>query len=360
MSAPPLRRIELAARRLLLAALSHLRPPPRPWPLTVRRVVVLRLDDRVGDLLLTTPLLAALSRLDPPPEVHLVAAAARLPLVAGLPCIDAQHAWDRHWLLRRPWRVVSLVRDLRRLRPDVAVDASHWHAPSLTTAVLTWLCGARHTVGHPRTPRAHDTEPRLPAHTQNESVVKLTLAVPFGVDPATCDARLLTAAGTDPTSRATARSIAGDAPYAVLVPGARKPDHRAPIATFATIAAHLAGLGLTPVIVWGPGDVHVARALHIAIGAPARLAPATDLPELAALLRGARVAVTNDSGPQHLAAATGVPVMTLFVRGDLARWTPPGDAIVTVDLRDDPSDATLRAAADRAAGLTPPTRMPLP
>ena len=53
----------------------------------------------------------------------------------------------------------------------------------------------------------------------------------------------------------------------------------------------------------------------------------TDLDELAAILRGARLVIACDSGPGHLAAQLGVPTLTLFGPGDPDRWAPVGPRV---------------------------------
>src|SRR5262249_42890226 len=107
--------------------------------------------------------------------------------------------------------------------------------------------------------------------------------------------------------------------YAALNPGARKADHRWPPEEFARLAMALRDrLGLRPVVFWGPGEE--ALAASIATKAGAELAPPTNLDQLAAAFRHAALVVTNDTGPMHLAAACGAPVLALFLDEAGLRW----------------------------------------
>ena len=79
----------------------------------------------------------------------------------------------------------------------------------------------------------------------------------------------------------------------------------------AAACKQLAARRVLPLVVWGPGEKDDATAV-VATAGGARLAPPTDLATLAALLAGARLFVGGDSGPLHLACATGCPVLALY------------------------------------------------
>jgi len=100
--------------------------------------------------------------------------------------------------------------------------------------------------------------------------------------------------------------------------------------------------------VWGPGEEPIARAVAEAGGA--RLAPPTGLPELAALLRGARLCVSNNSGPMHLAVAVGAPTVGVFLSGDAARWRHDLPGFAAAEPRGEGDAAAVLAACDLLLG----------
>ncbi|NPA49391.1 MAG: lipopolysaccharide heptosyltransferase I [Thermodesulfobacteria bacterium] len=105
--------------------------------------------------------------------------------------------------------------------------------------------------------------------------------------------------------------------FAVLVPVARWPTKLWTTEGWQVLAQRLKREGIFPVIVGAKGDASYAR--KILAGAPGlSLCGETDLLELATLLRGASVIVSVDTGPMHLAAALGKPVVALF--GPTAPW----------------------------------------
>lgn len=126
---------------------------------------------------------------------------------------------------------------------------------------------------------------------------------------------------------------AGDAPLVALCPGsAFARTKRWPAERFAGVADALAGRGLGAAVLIGPGEedlgVSVASA---AKSRPAVLGAELDPVELAAAISLARAAVTNDSGPMHLAGAVGTPVVALFGPTDPGRTGPSGSPSRVLD-----------------------------
>lgn len=89
----------------------------------------------------------------------------------------------------------------------------------------------------------------------------------------------------------------------VLLPGAGKREKQWPVESFRALARLI---GERALVVWGPGEDELARAIG------GEMAPKTNLRELARVLADARVVVGGDTGPLHLAAALGRPVVGLY------------------------------------------------
>jgi heptosyltransferase III len=112
-------------------------------------------------------------------------------------------------------------------------------------------------------------------------------------------------------------------PYVVIHPTAIMQTKRWEASKFSEVARGLAAQGFTIVITAGPGEEsftsHVAHDLDRTV-----LLLSLTIPELAELIRGARLYIGNDSGPMHLAAAVGTPTVAVWGSSDSRRWHPWG------------------------------------
>ncbi len=116
--------------------------------------------------------------------------------------------------------------------------------------------------------------------------------------------------------------------YAVLVPGARWETKKWPASGFAALASMLP---IRSVIVGSAADQEPAKIIEErSRGAALSTAGKTDIGDLIWLIRNAKLVITNDSGPMHIAAACGIPVVAIFGPTNPARTGPYGDNHIIV------------------------------
>jgi heptosyltransferase-1 len=276
------------------------------------RILITRLS-AIGDCILTMPMLCALRRRYPSALLAWATQPAPAKLLQGHPCLDELIVVDRSWL-RSPRTIWGLRRRLHGFRFDVAIDPQ-----GLTkSSVLAWLSGARRRLGF-AAPRGRELSVWL-----NNDLHRAER--PHLVD---CQLDLLAALDVTagevqfdvPCDVAAAQAMAAfvegahlGPEFAVINPGAGWDSKLWPPERFAAVAADLGQrLGRPSIVVWG-GQRERVWAQQIQAGGQGQvvLAPPTSLPELAALLRQARLLVSADSGPMHLAAAVGTPCVGLF------------------------------------------------
>jgi heptosyltransferase-2 len=123
------------------------------------------------------------------------------------------------------------------------------------------------------------------------------------------------AAPTETIARWRTR-VAGTAPLVGLVPGANAPARRWPLERFCAVARTLAESGAMVVVMGGPAERSLTRAVSSAAPRALDVGGRTDLVDLAALLSLCEVVVTNDTGPMHLAGAVGTPTVTVWGPSD--------------------------------------------
>jgi lipopolysaccharide heptosyltransferase I len=288
------------------------------------RLLVVRLGS-IGDLIHTLPAVAAIHRTHPDLEIDwLVDAVHRdlltlVPILSGIVALRGRTVGA--WLEAR--------RTLRARRYDAALDFQGL----IKSAALARLSGARRVIGFDR---ASLREPWAAAfYTERVAVGEgrhvvdknLRLAAVIGATAGEAEFPLDVAPGS-PIDPGQADAAAVEAhrptgPFALVNPGAAWPNKRWPPERFGQIARILRDRhGLTSIVLWGPGELPLAEAVIAAGGDAAVVAPETSLPGLVALARGARLIVSGDTGPLHIAAALGVPAVALFGPTNPARNGP--------------------------------------
>lgn len=307
---------------------------------SAQRVLLVRLDNRVGEALLTTPLIAALGGR----EVHVVTHAKCTRVLDGLPGIAKLWGYDDR--LRWLGRWSPGVRQLRAQKFDAVIDCGNWAEPSVTALLISRLIAADGVVIGPAVGPGRalmDVAVTARADTQSELLQRLHLLSALGIEG---DARRM-------AFREPRAALPSPAAGAVVNPGGRLDYRRVPKEVFIGVCLALMKNGRTPTVTWGPGEEALASA--VVAGAPgAVLAPPTNLDELAALMRSAGLTVCNNTGPMHLSVALGVPTIALFLHMPIDRWGHPYPPHQMVDLTADAGSTEQMIARAAAAIAKPP------
>lgn len=279
----------------------------------MKRAIVVRFSS-LGDVVLTLPVARSLKCAFPAAEIVYLTKAAYRPLLEGQSGIDRvvtlEEAGSGLKALRRHCRGLGhfdLALDLHRtLRSRACLGALNadrrfsYRKDALMRRL--WAAGWMRARMEGVLPHVTD---RYLEPLRRCGIAPADPVPAVAVPPGTLSAvrGLLAAAGVREPDR-----------VAVVVPGARWPNKRWSPASFAALAAGLRdAAALEPVIVGDVSDQETAEAVRALIpGGVPLLAGQTGLMELAALLKIARVVIANDSGPAHLAAAVGSPVVALF------------------------------------------------
>jgi lipopolysaccharide heptosyltransferase I len=308
-----------------------------------RSLVIVKLSS-IGDVLHGVPVAVAAKRAFPDCRVGWVVEGRAADVLAGHPAIDHLFRMPRGWL-KSTAQVLSLRRQLRDFRADVAIDLQGL----LKSGVATWLSGARVRIGHAR-PASRERAWLAYTHPVATSLAHVVernsdLLSPLGVVATMPDFDM----PHWPVSRLRMQQWLqsqrlGDAP-AIINPGAGWPSKLWPAERFAAVARGLhQRQGIPTVVVWG-GDTEHAAARQIVEDShgAAVLAPQTTLQDLGELARLARVFISSDTGPLHLAAAVGTPCVGLFGPVPGSRNGPYGRQHVCVE----PASALRPAWDDR-------------
>jgi lipopolysaccharide heptosyltransferase I len=276
--------------------------------LAPRRICIIK-PSALGDVVQSLPLVPALRRRYPDAAIHWVINRDFAPLLEDHPDLAEVIPFDR----RGSWRnFVRLLRDLRRRDFDLVFDLQGL----ARSALMTLATGARCRIGM-QTARegsswaCHGTLPdtgwQIPAHRRVANVIAA-----LEVEPSPTESGL----HIPPAARTWAQSRLQALPRPILAihAGAGWETKRWPAEKFAEIARRFGGSIVT---VGSRGEAPLAAPIIAAVSSAGNhaaldLAGLTSLPQLAAVLEQVDLVLSNDSGPMHLAAAAGTPVVGVF------------------------------------------------
>ena len=312
---------------------------PASAPAAAGQRILVALVAGIGDFVLATPAIRAIAAGFPEAEVTFLTTPQAADLARPCPCFREVVTFDLR--AYRPgergagwagWqRFRELTADLRSRRFSLAVNlyqVATW-AGAIRMALLLFRVGASRTAGRWSRGRGVIFDVRS-SDRLHETEAMLSVADALGCpseDP-TPQLWIPEASRHKAVGCLEAAGVDGSAPYVVLHVGSNKPEARLPEDTALDIGRRIQRATNAPVLLTGdPSEALVTERLCARIGSGARnLAGRTDLLELAAIFEGARVAVTVDSGPMHLAAAVGTPLVVLFGPGEPDRFGPRGCA----------------------------------
>jgi lipopolysaccharide heptosyltransferase I len=299
----------------------------------------------IGDVVHVLPALAALRRAFPEAHIAWIAESLSAQLLEGHPLLDElivypRSRWRKRGYIRSmPSDMRRFFAEMRRRRFDTAIDFQ-----GLTkSALIPWMSRIPRRIGYGdedgrEVSRWFYTN-RVQPPPDREHVVQRNLALlsTLGIETTNEVFPMPEFSAERPSIDAALAEmgIGPDELLAMMNPGAGWQTKRWPPAHYGRLATLIArSLGWPVLLTWGPGEEPlVAEALE-AVDPDQRKrvhrAPSTNLREFAALLDRCRLAIGGDTGPIHLAAARGVPVVCVYGGSDPLRNSPRGDSPVHV------------------------------
>jgi len=275
----------------------------------------------LGDVVMALPALSALRRSFPQARITWLIRPEFAPLIEGHPHLDEIILFHRK-SLGKAWRdpaalrgLTSLISTLRRSRFDAVLDLQGL----FRSASLAWLSGCKHRFGPiwrkelaryfyttaipPRLEWVHVVDYYIKlVEVMGGADLRVEFVLPEKPEAAAAARDLLSRHGVDPGR------------YAVLIPGSAQVSKCWPAERFAALADRLTSDHGLAVAATGSRaeSPMIERIQGLAKHPIANLAGRTSLPELTELLRLAKLVVSNDTGPGHIAAALGKPLVMMF------------------------------------------------
>ncbi|MBX2992630.1 MAG: glycosyltransferase family 9 protein [Bacteroidetes bacterium] len=291
---------------------------------SVRRILVIKLR-AIGDVLLSTIVTKNLRHAFPQAQIDYLTEPPSVDVVRDNPHINGTMVFKKS-----ETGGLELIMRVRRAQYDMIIDLFG----NPRTALVTRLSGARYRIGYrfrgrtyaynivaePRGGQVHNTQFNLDAlEALGIAIQDRSLYFQFDNEEAAYVARFLDAAGLS------------NKVLVCLNTGGGWYTKRWRLEQFAALGDRLVEhYGAHVVLSWGRGQLEEVEKLQSLMRQPAFVPPETTLRQLGALLKRCSLVVTNDSGPMHIAAALGVPVVGIYGPTNPALQGPYGSGHVVV------------------------------
>jgi heptosyltransferase-1 len=284
------------------------------------RFLVVRLT-ALGDILHTVPAVAALRVAHPGAPIDWVVERKWAPVLEGSPALNEVIPFDRH----SAWGAIECVQRLRENRYTCAIDFQGLYKSSILAA----LSGAPRRIGFDRAWAREEgaamlyTDRVVPVG-RHVAELNYSLAEHAGASrPHAPEYPLRVPAGGAASIRSRLHDIGIGGDYIVVGPGGSWRAKCWPAERYGQFCRDFEKkFGMRVVVIHGPGEQNLAREV-LRVATPAQpVLISTTIEELMGLLAHAQCLVAADSGPLHLAAALGTPVVGLYGPTDPARNGP--------------------------------------
>lgn len=297
----------------------------------IKRILIIR-TDRIGDVVLSTPAIAASRSAFPDAYIAVMVSEKAKEIVTGNPHINEVIVYDKMRRHRSFLRTAAFAARLKAKRFDLALIL---HS-TVRVNLISFLARIPKRVGYARGKMdfllTHKLEYKKRLGEKHESEYSLDVLRFLGVETRAFPLSMPVKKADEKKINALLREsrLSGGCGFIALHPGASCISKMWSCKNFAKAADLLIEkFKVSVVLVSSPEQTALGEATMAAMRhKPLFLCGRTSLGELAALLKKARLFISNDSGPVHIACAVGTPVISIFGRNEKglgpARWRPLG------------------------------------
>lgn len=323
----------------------------------IKHILIIK-PSALGDIVMALPALSSLRVSFPDAKISWFVRSEYVPLFDSVDGVDDVILFDRRFLGKWWYNpkafaaLVHLVARLRRGKFDLVIDLQGL----LRTALFAWLAGCKKRFGMKASREFAGLfyTHKIPQDDDSVHLIdyyqKIISAA--GASVKTCEFNLA------PRSQAI-DSVAGlltehgarPDGYAVFVPGSAQAYKCWPVHNFAALADKVASqFDLSIIAVGTEAEKPLIQRLKSGSNVKVTdLAGLTNIPQLIALIAGAKVVVSNDTGPGHIAAALSVPVVIVFGVTNPARIRPYGRAGAVAAIEPDKRGREIESSDPRHA-----------
>lgn len=287
----------------------------------IKKILLIKLRG-IGDVVLTTIVLDNIKAFLPDANIDFLTDYPAVPILEPIETINKVIAFDRKSLIKR----LKLFWDIRKRNYDLVID----FFSNPVSAQITFFSNAKYRAGFPYKGRtyAYNIFGPLERGKMHSAELNLELIKDIGVPIISKSLHV----GLNKEANNFAENYFKDVfsskdSVICLIPGGGWQSKRCDPIKFAEIGDELIKLysNIKILILWGPGDKQEAELIKQYMKKDAILAPATNISQMAAIIKKCILTIANDSGPMHISAGIGTPTLALHGPTDPKLQGPYGD-----------------------------------
>ena len=280
-------------------------------------VLVIR-PDRLGDVVLSTPVYASIKKSFPHLRVSVLVSHSNAPILTNNPNVDEIISFDSRNLR-------AIIKKIRRKKFDVIFTLNK--KLSTTASLLALISKTKYRVGYAHNETSWLYDVRLPINslTHHESLNNLELLNHAGITNTITPPCLYFSVDEEKKVDAMLSALRKyhERPLILIKPGARIAKWGWSLQKFRIVAEKLTKSKKAEVFfIFGPGEESLINNINEQINVSIDRLPILPIKEVALVIKKSALLFCNHTGIMHLASAVGTPVVAIFKHGETARWGP--------------------------------------
>ena len=295
----------------------------------VKKVLVVRQDDRIGNLILTTPFLSALKRFCPQASISYLVSSKFHTLLSDSNLVDKILIYEKKRYIRNPFSLLSLILSLRKEKFDLAFDLSDENEFSLNNSFITYLSRARYRIGHKKqnSDLFLNVQVPIPENPRHIIDMHLDLLRSLGKAFETFELNLdVSKKSINLINEYLESKKVSDSDTLVGINLGARGKKRWELHNFIQLAGWLKDeLDLKIIFIHGSEERKLIRELRKLHQEKFLIADIFPLHLLPALLERCDLMISGDSGAMHLSVSVGTPTLAIFLDSDPLKYGPRGE-----------------------------------
>ena len=313
-------------------------------PKKIENILFVRIDERIGDVILLEPVIRLLREHYTNINIDLLISEKSVKAANLFSGYNTIHKYNKKWFFKAIWKIFKLFRIINTTKYDIVIDACHWHEPSLSSGIISSLCNGKILIGHEgkNANLFYNIGVSLENYPNYEVTRKMSLLEPLKIKTKNYIPFLNKVDDKNVKNKIDSYFKSSNLKYIGIYPAGRKKANRWNLKEYSKLINYILQNynNVYFTILWGPNEYEVAEELLNStiqllsgsknfnkienINNVINIAPETNLIELLEYMRKLNLIVGNDTGPMHIAVATGCNTLTIFTDTDMKRWSHPG------------------------------------